>query len=50
MGTGFACYAKGWEDLRPEDAGLHHRTTRRAGDLEWVSLPIGELREELTQP
>jgi len=124
--TGFACYAKGWEDLRPEDAGLlwehlvldtlraaqcpkihfwrdkqqrevdfvlprgrdavdaieckwnpdafelrglkafrdnypngrnyllspsvRHRTIRRAGDLEWVSLPIGELREELAQP
>jgi len=123
--TGFVCYARGWEDLRHEDAGLlwehlvldtlraapcpkihfwrdkqqrevdfvlprgrevvdaieckwnpdafeirglkafrenypkgrnyllspgvRHRTVRRVGDLEWVDLPIEDLRDELAQ-
>ena len=29
---------------------VRHRTIRRLGGLEWVTLPIGDLREEIAQP
>ena len=41
-------YPNGRNDLR--SPSVRHRTIRRADDLEWVSLPIGELRQELAQP